>query len=277
MILQNDKRQPVWFWILVMIVVVIFIFPMLWIYITSFKAKEDMFSTDPNKLFLFPPTLANYIHVITQTTLLKEIGTSLIVSFVSTLIVLLISIPAAYSFTRFNTGSGHLLFTTITTRMFPPCVAAIPFFMVFRSLGLIDKHLVLILLYTYFNMSFATFLLYGFFREIPEQMEYAAMVDGYSRLTVLTKIVFPLIRPGVTVTTIFCLVFAWNEFIFALLFTRLNARTVSVGLTGFWASIEVSWGPMSAAIGIAILPTLIVGWLMQKHIIKGLTFGAVKG
>ena len=126
-------------------------------------------------------------------------------------------------------------------------------------------------------MSFATFLLYGFFREIPESLEKAAMLDGYGRLSVLRWIVFPLIKPGIAITTMFCLIWSWNEFLFAFLFTRRLARTISVDQSTFWGSIEIQWGPMAALMCIAVLPTLLAAWIMQKHVIRGLTFGAVKG
>jgi multiple sugar transport system permease protein len=200
-----------------------------------------------------------------------------IVAVASTALVMAVSVPAAYSFARWNTGSGHLLFVTISTRMFPGVVAALPFFFFFKNLGLLDTHLGLVLLYLYFNMSFATFLLFGFFREIPVELEQAAMVDGYGRLDIFRRVVFPLVRPGVIITTIFCLVWAWNEFFFAFVFTRVAARTATVMLADFWGSIEIQYGPMAAGAAITILPTLIIAWYMQRHIIRGLTFGAVKG
>jgi multiple sugar transport system permease protein len=161
--------------------------------------------------------------------------------------------------------------------MFPGAVAAIPFFFAFKALGMLDTHLGLTLLIFYFNMSFATFLLFGFFREVPEELEHAAMVDGYGRLEILRRIVFPLIIPGVAVTAIFCLVWAWNEFLYSFLFTRTDARTISVGISAFWGAMDVAWGPMAAAMSLAILPTLLAVWFMQRYIIRGLTFGAVKG
>ena len=146
---------------------------------------------------------------------------------------IIISVPAAYSFARFNTGGGHLLFITISTRMFPGVVAAIPFFIAFKQLGILDTHIGLTLMYVYFNMSFATFLLYGFFKEIPVALENAAMLDGYNRLDIIRKIILPLIKPGVAITTMFCLIWSWNEFLYAFLFTRRVARTVAVGLSIF--------------------------------------------
>lgn len=261
------------FWLAVGLVLFSFLFPVFWVYVTSFKSPQDVFGTG----LVFTPTLHNYQYIVEVRPSLNELLNSLIVSVASTAIVMAISVPAAYSFARFNTGGGHLLFITISTRMFPGVVAAIPFFLAFRQFGLLDTHFGLTMLYVYFNMSFATFLLYGFFKEIPASLEHAAMLDGYNRVDVLRKVVFPLIKPGVAITTMFCLIWSWNEFLYAFLFTRRIARTASVGLSTFWGSVEIQWGPMAAFMGVAILPTLIAAWLMQRHIVRGLTFGAVKG
>ena len=261
------------FWLVIALMLFTFLFPVFWVYITSLKSPEDIFNTG----LIFKPTLYNYEYIIHVRPAMWQLLNSMIVAVASTLFVMLIAIPAAYSFARFNTGNGHILFITISTRMFPGVVAAIPFFVLFRDIGLLDTHLGLTLLYIYFNMSFATFLLYGFFKEIPASLEYAAMIDGYDRLTILRKVVFPLIKPGVAITTVFCLIWAWNEFLYAFLFTRRVARTVSVELSTFWGSVEIQWGPMAALMGIAILPTLVAAWIMQRHVIRGLTFGAVKG
>jgi len=265
------------FGLIVFFVLFVFVFPIFWIYITSLKQSQDIFYLSFTKLFYFTPTLDNFHHLFTKTPFFHEILNTSIISVISTVLVMLVSLPAAYSFARFNTGYGHLLFTTISTRMFPAVVAAIPFFVAYKLAGWLDTHIGLILLYVYFNMSFAVFLLYGYFREIPAELENAAMLDGYNRLQVIRKIVFPLIKSGVAITTVFCLVFAWNEFLFAFLFTRTHARTVSVGISAFWGSIEIQWGPMAAGAGLAILPTLVAAWFMQRYIIRGLTFGAVKG
>lgn len=265
--------RRVFFWLAIATMLFSFLFPVFWVYVTSLKSPEDIFGAP----FAFEPTFYNYQYLLEVRPSVGELVNSIIVSVASTAIVMLISIPAAYSFARFNTGNGHLLFITISTRMFPGVVAAIPFFVLYRNIGLLDTHLGLTLLYVYFNMSFATFLLYGFFKEIPASLEHAAMLDGYDRITILRKIVFPLIKPGIAITTTFCLIWSWNEFLYAFLFTRRVARTVSVGLSTFWGSVEIQWGPMAALMGIAILPTLLAAWLMQRHIIRGLTFGAVKG
>jgi len=259
--------RTVLFWFAISLMLFAFLFPVFWVYLTSLKQPDDIFGAG----LIFEPTFYNYRYLVEVRPSLNELLNSMIVSVASTIIVMAVSVPAAYSFARFNTGNGHLLFITISTRMFPGVVAAIPFFIAFRELNLLDTHFGLTMLYVYFNMSFATFLLYGFFKEIPASLENAAMLDGYNRIDVLRKVVFPLIKPGVAITTMFCLIWSWNEFLYAFLFTRRIARTASVGLSTFWGSVEIQWGPMAAFMGIAILPTLMAAWLMQRHIVRGLT------
>ncbi len=269
--------KKVLFWLVMLIVLLVIVGPLLWVYLTAFKRPEDIFTTELAKLVVFAPTLGNFTRLFTDYPFWFNLGNTAIVSVGSTAIVMLVSMLAAYSFARWNTGGGHLLFTTISTRMFPGVVAAIPFFVMFRALGLLDTHAGLILLYVYFNTSFATFLLYGFFKEVPRELEQAAMIDGYARAEVFRKVVFPVVKPGLAVTTVFCLIWSWNEFFYAFLFTRLNARTANVLISSFWGSIEVQYGPMAAGAAIMILPTLVAAWFMQRYIIRGLTFGAVKG
>lgn len=254
-----------------------FIFPIAWIFITAFRARADILSISLAKLFFFKPSLESFQHVFTHTTIVRELANSAIISVGATLLVMVFALPSAYSFARWNTGGGHLLFITLSTRMFPGFLAAMAYFFVYKETGLMDTHLGLALFFYYFNISFATFLLYGFFREIPPELEQAAMIDGYSRLEILRKITVPLILPGVAITAVFVLIFNWNEFLFSMLFTKINARTVAVGLAMFWGSVEIQWGPMCAGASMAVLPTLAAAWFMQRYIVRGLTFGAVKG
>jgi multiple sugar transport system permease protein len=269
--------RKILFWLVTLVVLFAVIAPLLWIYLTAVKSAGDIFTTELKKLILFKPTLDNFGRLFTDNPFWYNLANTAIASVVSTAIVMIVSMLAAYSFARWNTGYGHLLFITISTRMFPGVVAAIPFFIMFRTFGLLDTHAGIILLYIYFNTSFATFLLYGFFKEIPKELEQAAMIDGYGRIEIFRKVVFPLVGPGLAVTTVFCLIWSWNEFFFAFLFTRLTARTVTVMISSFWGSIEVQYGPMAAGAAITILPTLLAAWFMQRYIIRGLTFGAVKG
>jgi multiple sugar transport system permease protein len=244
---------------------------------TAFKSPMDIFAGTLNKQLFFNPTMDNFKRLFFEYSFFPALLNTVIISVCSTLLVMIIAVPAAYSFARWNTGGGHLLFTTISTRMFPGVVAALPFFILFRRLGLLDTHIGLILLYMYFNVSFATFLLYGFFKDVPVELEQAALIDGYGRFQILRKIVFPLILPGIVTTAVFCLIWSWNEFLFAFLFTRDVARPLTVLISNFWGSLEVQYGPMAAGAAIGILPTLVAAWFMQRYIIRGLTFGAVKG
>lgn len=269
--------KRVLFWVLTAIVLIVVLGPLVWIYLTAFKSPADIFAGGLARQFLFTPTLDNFKRMFTQYPFLSSLLNTLIVSIVSTALVMVVSVPAAYSFARWNTGGGHLLFVTVSTRMFPGVVAALPFFILYRNAGLLDTHIGLILLYTYFNMSFATFLLYGFFREVPVELEQAALIDGYGRFDIFRRVVLPLILPGIATTAVFCLIWSWNEFLYAFLFTRQTARTMTVLISSFWGSIEVQYGPMAAGAAIGVLPTLVAAWFMQRYVIRGLTFGAVKG
>jgi multiple sugar transport system permease protein len=277
MIKKKIANKEIGFWIVTILVLIVVLGPLLWVYLTAFKSANDIFSGSLSKQILFAPTLGNFIRLFTEYKFFSTLLNTFIISVSSTVLVMVIAMPAAYSFARWNTGGGHLLFTTISTRMFPSVVAAIPFFLLFRNLGLLDKHIGLILIYMYFNVSFATFLLYGFFKDVPIELEQAALIDGYGRIDILRRIVFPLVLPGIVTTTVFCLIWSWNEFFFASLFTRDVAKPVIVLISSFWGSIEVQYGPMAAGAAIGILPTLVAAWFMQRYIIRGLTFGAVKG
>jgi multiple sugar transport system permease protein len=265
------------FWVATVLVLVIIVAPLAWIYLTAFKGPADLFASDLKRFVVFKPTLENFVVLFRDYPFWPNLLNTIIVSVAGTVVTVICSLMAAYSFARWNTGGGDLLFMTVSTRMFPMAVAAIPHFVFFKMLGLLDTHFGLMLLYVFFNISFATFLLYGFFNEVPKEVEQAAMIDGYGRIEVFRKIVFPLIGPGVAVTSVFCLIWMWNEFFFAFLFTRSNARTVTVLISSFWGGLQVQYNLMAAGAAITILPTLIAAWFMQRYIIRGLTFGAVKG
>ncbi len=274
---NNTIVKRVLFWIITILILLVVLGPLLWIYLTAFKSANDIMTGDFIKQIVFSPTLDNFKRLFTEFPFFQSLLNTLITSIGSTVLVMMVALPASYSFARWNTGGGHLLFTTISTRMFPGVVAALPFFILFRKLNLLDTHIGLILLFMYFNVSFATFLMYGFMRDVPVELEQAAMIDGYGRFNIFRKIVLPLVLPGIATTSIFCLIWSWNEFLFSFLFTRNVARPMTVLISSFWGSIEVQYGIMAAGAAIGVLPTLIAAWFMQKYIVRGLTFGAVKG
>jgi multiple sugar transport system permease protein len=270
---------------LVIALLIFFLFPIFWMITTSFKPPPDILTRPPK--WVFEPTLGNYVYAFEEANFALFIKNSLIVSLISTALVIVAGCLASYSFARYNPGAGHLMFFILTTRMMPAIAVIIPFFVIFKAIGNtaigetlflgLDKQGTLVVCYTVFNLPFAIWLLHSFFQDIPRELEDSARLDGYSRLQVLRRVVLPLAAPGIAVTAIFCLIFSWNEFLFAFLLTRDVARTITVGVAGFWTQRGILWGPLSAAATVCVLPMLIFALLLQRYIVRGLTFGAVRG
>ena len=251
------------------------LFPIAWAISTSLKTIGEYYTYPPTWIPRIP-TLDNYRYVI-YTAGLGYLRNSIIISALNTLLVLGVSIPAAYGIARFRIGRENLSFWILSQRMFPPIAVIIPLFLLLKKLGLIDTYAGLVGVYCTFNIAFSVWLLTGFFEEFPRDIEEAAMVDGCSRGAALIRIVIPLVAPGIVVTGIFCFIFSWNEFMFALILTREAAKTVTVQLSAFQSPTKILWGEMSALIIIAIAPILIMTMTVQKYLVRGLTLGAVKG
>lgn len=270
---------------LVIAILIFFLFPIYWMITTSFKPPNDILTRPPK--WVFEPTLGNYVYAFEQANFAMFIKNSLMVSLISTTLVIVAGCLASYSFARYNPGAGNLMFFILTTRMMPAIAVIMPFFVIFKvvgetaigrtlSLGL-DRPGALVVCYTVFNLPLAIWLLHSFFQDIPIELEDSARLDGYSRLQVLWRVVLPLAAPGIAVTAIFCLLFSWNEFLFAFLLTRDVARTITVGVAGFWTQRGIMWGPLSAAATVCVVPMMIFALLLQRYIVRGLTFGAVRG
>jgi len=254
-------------------------FPLIWTVTNAFKMPQEYFLYQPSITAWLPrePTLKNFEYVFIQTRSLVYMLNSFIIGSVTTLFVLLLGTPAAYSLARFKLGGDRLAEWILSMRMIPPIVTVIPLFILFSDLGLVDTPLGLILVYTAYNLPFAIWLMMGFFREVPVEIEEAALVDGGSRFKVFTKISLPLVAPGLVVTTIFTFIFSWNEFLFALILTRENARTIPIQLSFFEAPFIVPFGEMSALSLVTITPVIVLTLAIQKYLVRGLTFGALKG
>lgn len=261
------------------------VFPIAWLILTSFKQPQDIMVTPPR--FLFTPTLDNYVYALQKANFAQFIGNTLYVSVVSTMIVIVLSALASYSFARYNIGGGNILFFILTTKMMPAIAVVLPYFLIFRDIGAtqigdalgvgLDRRGALVISYTIFNLPFAIWLMVSFFQDISRELEDSARLDGYSRLEVLRRVVFPLAAPGIAVTAIFCLIFSWNEFLFAYILTRDVARTITVGVESFFTLRGILWGPVAAAATISVLPMLIFVLVLQRYMVRGLTFGAVRG
>jgi multiple sugar transport system permease protein len=256
-------------------VVVMTLFPVYWMFTTAIKGPLDILNMPPK--WVFQATFENFRYAFIDAEFMKYISNSLVITLTSTALVMLAGTPAAYSFARFNPGGGHLLFYIISTRMMPQIAVVIPYFIIFGTLGLIDTKLGLIITYTMFNLPIAIWLLNGFFKDVPVELEDAARIDGYTRFQVFWKIVVPLVAPGLAVTAVLCMMFAWNEFLFAFILSRSQAATITVGISSFWTQRGILWGPLSAAAVVAVVPMMVFTMLFQKYIVRGLTFGAVKG
>ena len=249
-------------------------FPFIYMIIVSLKPR--VLTYDPS-IWVFEPTLENYVSIFKTRNLLHFAKNSFIVVIMTTVISLTLGSLAAYGFARFSFKKKEdLAFWILSLRMLPPMATVIPFFILARLTGILDTHLVLILSYMTFNIPFSIWMMRGFFEEIPRQIEEAALVDGCTHWQVLTRVLLPLSIPGLTATAIFCVIQSWNEFTFALFLTGVSARTLPTTVTFFLSVTGVIWGEMAAVGVVTALPVLVFAMLVQKHMIRGLTFGAVK-
>ena len=257
-----------------LIVALMAIFPFIYMLIVSLKPR--VLTYEPG-IWIFRPTFDNYISLFKTRNLLHFAKNSLMVVIGTTSISLVLGSLAAYGFARFSFNKKEdLAFWILSLRMLPPMATVIPFFILARLTGILDTHLVLVLAYMTFNIPFSIWMMRGFFEEIPKEIEEAALVDGCTHWQVLIKVLLPLSLPGLTATAIFCVIQSWNEFAFALFLTGVNARTLPTTVTFFLSVTGVIWGEMAAVGIVTALPVLVFAMLVQKHMIRGLTFGAVK-
>lgn len=261
-------------YIVIALIVVVFIFPIYWMILTSIKPAHEVI-TYPPIFFSLHPTLDGYAEAIAARGALV-FKNSLIIAGFTTIISLLLGSLAAYSFARFRIGGFHLPFWILSTRMMPPVAAIIPLFILMNKLGILDTPPAVIATHLILTLPFAVWMMRGFFVEIPVEMEESAMVDGCSRLTALRKIVLPLAAPGLVVTALFCFIFSWNEFMFALILTRRMATTIPVKMSGMYAAHGVLWSTMSALACLGIIPVIVLVITAQRYLVRGMTLGAIK-
>ena len=257
------------------LVCLFFIAPYLWMVLISLKPRVDIF--EPGK-FIFTPTLQNYDNIIKNAHILDYFKNSVIVSVISTAISLVIGSFAAYGFARFHwKNRENTAFMVLSQRMLPSMAIVIPYFLMAMAGRLLDTKIILIICYLLFNIPFTILLMRGFFEDIPVEIEDAGKIDGCSGFQVLKELVLPLSLPGLTATAIFCLINSWNEFVFANFLTSVRAKTVPTSVMLFLSVSGTKWGEMAATGVLSSLPVIIFGIAVQKYMIRGLTFGAVKG
>jgi multiple sugar transport system permease protein len=293
---------------LVALYAVVTMIPLLWIFATGFKTPADAISYPP-KVF-FEPTVEGYVNLFTTRTRVtpeqlaelpppatlaerivrqydmviagpsrfgERFMNSVIIGFGSTFLSVFLGTLAAYAFSRFKVPlKDDLMFFILSTRMMPPIAVAIPIFLMYRTLGLSDTHLGMVLLYTGVNISLAVWLLKGFIDEIPREYEEAALIDGYTRLQAFRKVVLPQAATGIASTAIFCLIFAWNEYAFAVLLTSGVAQTAPPFIPTIIGVGGQDWPAVAAGATLFLAPVLVFTILLRKHLLRGITFGAVR-
>jgi multiple sugar transport system permease protein len=284
--------------------------PVVWMGMTAFKSYPDAVASPPK--VIFDPTMEGVITLLTkrrqmteaqkaeyeaskdlnwadkvmlksgqaiigQSDYVRRLENSLIIAVTSTVLSVGLGLLAAYAFSRFQVpGEGDLLFFILSTRMLPPVVVTIPIFLMYRELNLYDTYTGMIILYTAFNLSFSVWLLKGFIDEIPKEYEEAALVDGYTRLQAFVRIVIPEAMTGIAATTVFCFIFAWNEYAFALMLTSERARTAPPHIPSMIGSGLVEWAAIAAGSLFFLIPVVIVTFTLRKYLLRGVTFGAIR-
>jgi multiple sugar transport system permease protein len=297
--------------VLVILLAIVALIPVFIMGMTAFKSRSDVVTVPPK--LIFQPTLEGIVFLLTERSQLSKarqteaeknranlglferialdngqvvngpsdfvmrLRNSLIIAGGSTILSVVLGVFAAYAFSRFNMpGKDDLLFFILSTRMLPAVVVTIPLFLMYRQLGLYDSHVGMIILYTVFNLSLTVWLLKGFIDEIPKEYEEAALVDGYSRLQAFFKIVLPQAATGIAATTVFALIFAWNEYAFALMLTSQAARTAPPTIATMQGRGGIEWSAIAAGSLVFLIPVVIITFALRKHLLRGVTFGAIR-
>ena len=258
-----------------LLVAFIMFFPILWMILTGFKSEQDAISIPPK--FLFNLTLESFNEAILRSDYLRHFGNSIISAIGSTIIALLLAVPAAYAMAFYPTKrtNGTLLWI-LSTKMMPPVGVIIPIYLIFVQLRILDNIVGLTLMYTVMNLPVVIWTLFAYFKELPVEIFEAAKVDGASVWQELTVLLLPLSLPAIASSALLAVIFAWNEAFWSLNLTSFNATPLTIFVSSFKTAEGLFWAKMSAASTLAILPVMVLGWLAQKQLVRGLTMGAVK-
>jgi multiple sugar transport system permease protein len=255
-----------------------FLFPFVWIVTTSLKGNEDYFSFPPVWI-PSEPSLVHYYRLFTHGNGWLYLKNSLIISTLSMLAALVFSVPTAYSIARFRFGGSMFSNFLLLLRTMPAIALVLPIYVLYSNLGITNNYFGLILLYTVFYIPFAVWLMIGFIRDVPKEIEEAALIDGCSRLQALLRVVLPIIVPGLAVVALFAFITTWNEFLFAVILTGAETKTTMVLVASYTSGspTDTFYGEASASVVLGILPAFLVAFALQRYLVKGLALGAVKG
>jgi multiple sugar transport system permease protein len=253
----------------------LFLFPIYWLFMVAFKTPEEIFHSPP---VWYPAQIqfANFA-VLFKDGDAVTVGNSLFIAGCSTLISMFLGTLGAYSLARFNTGGENLAVWIISQRMMPPIAIVFPLFLLYVWFGWVDTYYGMILLYTAFNLPYVIWMMRGYIEDVPIDLEQSALVDGCTRWQVLLRVVFPMVRTGLFATAVFTFVFAWNDFIFALVMTRSAVTTYPVQVTHYFGAQSNFWAKIAAMSILGTLPVLLAVAALQKYLVRGISLGAVKG
>jgi len=254
---------------------IVFLAPVLWMLITAVKPPGEWLNTPP---ILIPSEIhwQNFTDALFKWGGAKGLCDSLIVASLSTLLSLLLGVPAAYAIGRFNTGGNNLSFTVLSILFMPPVAVAIPMYLFWSALGLLDSYTALILQYTVFNVPFISWVLKSFFEDIPREMEDSAMVNGATRWRAFWEIAVPLARPAILAVALLAFIFSWNEFFFALILTRAHVTTLPFILPVLMEGHDILWGDIAAIATLGAIPVVVLAFALQKYLVRGLSFGTIR-
>ena len=252
-----------------------FLFPIYWLFMISFKTADEIYSYPP---VWWPKSLQfNNYAVLFKDGDAITVWNSLVIASGSTVLAMLLGTICAYSLARYKTGGDNLSNWIISQRMVPPIAVVFPIFLLYVYLGWVDTYIGIILLYTAFNLPYVIWMMRGYIQDIPRSLEESALIDGCTRWQVIWKVVFPMCRAGLFATAIFTFVFAWNEFLFALVLTRTEVTTYTVQVTHYFGGQSNFWTKIAAMSVLGTLPVFIAVVFMQRYLVRGISLGAVKG
>lgn len=255
------------------VVVVGLVAPLLWMVTASFKTNVDIY--DPGKAIIFAPVVENYINVLQQANYLQFIGNSFWVAFVSTALSLLLGVPAAYSMSRFSMQRSALV--VLMARVIPGVSLLVPWYYVFSNLRMVGGYSVLILSHMFVALPLVVYIMMGFFDSMPLELEESGLIDGLTHIGAFRRITLPLSVSGIATAGILSFIFSWNNFMFALVLSGANTKTLPVAIFDFVSYASIDWGGLMAAATIVTLPIMVIALFTQKYIVSGLTAGATKG
>lgn len=273
----NRTSSRVLLWITLAVVLVLYGFPFIYLLLTSFKTPLDAIA-GPASVLPSQWTLENYVTALAKDGVAPAIINSVVTAVLSTVFSLVLAVPAAYAITRYRTPSGRVfVLAALVTRMVPTIAVGVPLVETMRTLGLSDTSLGLAIAHTTISLPLSIWLMSSFFESVPDELEEAAKVDGASRLGALWRVVLPVVSGGLAVTAIFAFLASWNEFLFSLLLTSVRAQTTPIVIANFQTQFGLDWGGMTALAAVYSIPVILLTLALQRHIVAGLTLGAVKG